>query len=75
MHPSNGMRFSGSFQRHVYMCNRLLEMNIRYYYIFFITIYAWCLGAKYKEFLELCIFAKFDNVQVSMLDPGAEQSS
>lgn len=50
-------------------------MNIRYYYIFFITIYAWCLGAKYKEFLELCIFAKFDNVQVSMLDPGAEQSS
>lgn len=33
----------------------------------------WCLSVKYEEFLELGVFAKFDNVQVYMPDSEAEK--
>lgn len=38
------------------------------------TIYAWYIGARHTASLDLWVFAKSDNVKVSMPDPGAEKS-
>ena len=68
------MGFSESSYSHVYMCSRLLEMTMRWNFTSLITVYAWCLSVKFEKFLELGVFAKFNNVQVCMPDPEAEKS-